>query len=102
MAKGRLNSCIKARNRRLAARAYFYETLCGLRYRVYIAYLAQEFDLSEARTSDLLYENSMTVSALQRLQVTANQLSNYYPFMNWRYDHKKRLQTAPQLSLALV
>lgn len=100
--KGRNIDRIKARNRRLAARLYFYEELCGLRSEVFLPYLAEEFDLSPSRIEDLLPTAYRTAVALKRKGVSIAELRLYYPFMSWRYEHAKRSETTALPPLALA
>lgn len=97
--RGRNIDRIKARNRRLGARLYFYEELCGLRSDVFLPYLAEEFDLSQSRIEDLLPLAYSTMAALKRKGVSISTLSTHYPFMNWRYEHSRRSET---IALALL
>lgn len=90
--RGRNIDKITARNRRLAARLYFYEELCGLRSEVFLPYLAEEFDLSQSRIEDLLPIAYRTADVMRKQAVGISKLCAYYPFMSWKYVHSKRLQ----------
>ncbi len=100
--RGRDISKITARNQRLAARVYFYDNLCGLRLDVFLPYLSEEFDLSESRIEDLLPYCYSLVAKMSQNGISANDLRQQYPFMSWKYEHSKRLQSAllPPLILA--
>ncbi len=100
--RGRNTDKITARNQRLAARVYFYDNLCGLRLDVFLPYLSEEFDLSVSRIEDLLPYCYELVSTMQRNSITATDLRHQYPFMSWKYEHSKRLQSSLLLPLLLA
>ena len=66
-----------------------------------MALLDEEFDITESTICDLLSENADLISHLERNNVTDKQLSQRYPFMNWKYLHASSSQKSLQLSLDL-
>lgn len=99
--KGRNPLLINERDLRLSARYYFYTSIIGLNFTKCLQYLEVEFNLSEARITDVLAENSDTVSQLITSQVTDKHLQQAYPFMNWRYNHYTMSQKPAELLLNL-
>lgn len=81
--KGRSSNLIARRNKRLAARFYFYSIVIGLKFSRCLDLLAQEFDLSEARICDLLPEVADVVNELDRTAAGPTQLRELYPFLSW-------------------
>src|SRR5690554_4240081 len=99
--KGRSKRLIGNRNKKLAARYYFYSHICCLHYDKCLELLEEELDISQSTINDLLYKYSYLVDQLQQDKVTVQELKTAFPFFNWRYDHGTRSQNAKQTSLAL-
>ncbi len=83
--KGRSGSLIARRNKRLAARFYWYSIVIGLKFSKCLDLLSEEFDLSEARICDLLTEIADDVNELERTLTGITQLKDSYPFLNWTF-----------------
>lgn len=94
--KGRSSNLIARRNKRLAARFYFYNIVIGLKFSRCLDLLEQEFDLSEARICDLLPEVADEVNELDRICASPTQLKEMYPFLSWNYTPPRSTR---QLSL---
>ena len=99
--KGRSVYHIQRRNKRLAARFYWYSCIIGLKFSKCLELLDQEFEITESRICDLLSENAETVSQLEQNNIDVQQLKQLYPFMKWQYLPATRSQNAVQLSLDL-
>lgn len=99
--KGRSKQLIGNRNKKLAARFYFYSHLCSLHYEKCLELLEEELDISQSTINDLLYKYSYLVDQLVSDKVTLHELKTAFPFFNWRYDHGTRSQNAKQTCLAL-
>lgn len=99
--KGRNSELIVFRNRKLAARFYWYSSLIGLRFEKCVDYLQQEFDLSQSRIEDLLRENADFVSQLEIREADVQFLRSLYPFFSWQYVPATKSRSGVQLSLDL-
>lgn len=99
--KGRSTYHIQRRNKRLAARFYWYSCIIGLKFSKCLELLDQEFEITESRICDLLSENAETVTQLEQNSINVQQLKQSYPFMSWQFLPANSSQKSVQLSLDL-
>ena len=85
MAKGGNNELIKARNYKLIARFYWYNSIIGLKFEKCIEQLEKEFDLSLSRIADLITENVCYLSDFETKKPNEKELKKIIPFFNWNY-----------------
>lgn len=97
--KGRNNELIQHRNRKLAARYYYYSYLLGLKFTRCLEHLVIEFDLSESRICDLISQQCDSVSEMEHSAIGVAELRRAYPFMVWHNPPASSLRTVTQLSL---
>lgn len=71
------------RNEKLAARFYFYNHLLCFKFERCLELLEQDFDISQATVTDILYSVSGLVDCLAEKQFTAQQLQSVFPEFNW-------------------
>lgn len=78
-------SRIQSRNRKLAARYYYYARLHRLNYEVIVTdLLPEEFDLATRTIIDALSDNHAHIMHFQQQQYGIAELRKEYPYLAWK------------------
>ena len=99
--KGRNQMLISGRNKKLAARFYWYSMLIGLKFERCLNHLSEEFDLSTNRISTLITENADYISELDYTDITEAELQQRYPFFSWQYLPSRKFRNGGSEFLSL-
>lgn len=81
--KGRNARLIRNRDRKLAARYYYYVRLHRLQYETTINCLSNEFDISPRRIVDIL-ANSNFIGEYTQTAAGLTELRKEFPFLLWK------------------
>lgn len=76
------------RSAAMAARYYFYHSLCGYRYERCLHELWNEFYLAHDTIIDILLNAQATITELTANQTTVQQLAAKYPHLTWKNNQK--------------
>ena len=82
--KGRIAVLRQRRDRKLAARYYYYNAIHRLNYKTIIESLSFEFDISDRRLIDVLEENRAIIQEFRLAKATIKHLRDEFPFLMWK------------------
>jgi hypothetical protein len=81
--RGRSETLINKRDRKLILRYYYYTSICRLKYEETIKQLINEFDLAERTITDRLQLNNDQINEVMKQKPTPQKLKIEIPHFKW-------------------